>query len=526
MNKRIGLIFILNAYVLFADIKPAPVFTDGMVLQQGEPVNIYGTAVAGDKIAVKFAGQIRETVADENGAWLVTLDPLTASSDPRVLSVVSSIGNQKSTIVNVLVGEVWLAGGQSNMQTPMSFYKKKTQPDINSANDPLLRIHTIPAKYYEGHNSKQGEWLPANPKNTAEFSATAYYFARNLRAALNVPVGVVVCAVGGSPAEPWLSRRTFENDPDLKRILDAYEIAYRKDFADDAAYLNYMDEFEKETREWYRRRAAGETPGPRPEEKMGPRNFKRPGGLYETMLSQTFPYTFKGVIWYQGEANAGQQAGAHYRNVFAAIIKEWRKDLRKADLPFLFVQLHTVGTAASTDASWAELRESQKWVDENIKNTGMAVLVDGGEQVPPPHATHPHSKDKAGYRLSLLARNLVYGETNLICRGPELQQAQRKPGCIELTFTNTGAGLVLNPPVDTAFELCGPDGRYVPSDSRLEGAKIIVSSAAVPEPQYVRYGWRQWFTPILYNKEGLPASPFRTDSFPFVTEGRHYLDQL
>ena len=523
MRRFITVLFAsLCAFTAFAAVQPAGVFTDCAVLQQGEPVRIWGTAAAGEKITVAFADQTKETVADSNGCWMVTLKKMPSCAEGRTLVFKGSQTAAPVELKNVLVGEVWLAGGQSNMATTMSFYKSTTQPDIDSANDPLLRMVTIPQKFYEGQNNLRPQWAASNPTSVPDFSASAYYFAKNLRETLKVPVGIVSCSVGGTPAEAWMSRETFEADKDLKRILDAYETSYQKNFPNNAGYLKQCDEYEIANKEWFRKRAAKENPGPRPYEPAGPRFKNRPCGLHETMLTQTIPYTVRGVIWYQGENDASSQASFYYRTVFAALIKEWRSEFENKNLPFLFAQLATFGPAADDTPYWPELRESQSWVEDHVKNTGMIVLTDGGEE----NNIHPHSKPAVGYRLSLLARNMVYGEKKLICHGPRLNKTECKKGTIELSFKDAGSGLILKPAAISAFEICGADGKYVPAKAELIGGKIVVSSESVAKPEYVRYGWKKWFIPTLFNAEGLPASPFRTDSFPAVTQDRYYLDDL
>ncbi len=521
MCKAVVASIFLFGLSAFSDVRPAVIFSEFAVLQCDEPVRIWGTADPGERVTIEFGGQSKAAVTSESGEWLVTLDPMPASSEPQVLSVVSQVSGFKFQVSNILVGEVWFAGGQSNMQTTMGYYKKTTQPDIDSADDPLLRMVTIPTKFYEGQNSKKPQWKDSSPDTVPEFSASAYYFAKNLRETLKVPVGIISCAIGGTPAEAWMSRETLENHPELKPTLDGYEAAYHNAFSNEAAYLQYTEEFTQESTQWYRDRNAGKKVGPKPKPKMGPRHFKRPSGLYENMFLPVAPYTARGVIWYQGEENASAQAGAVYRTVFSELIRNWREQFQNETLPFLFVQLATVGNGDDKSAYWPELRESQSWVEENINDTGMAVLVDGGEE----QSVHPHSKDKVGLRLSLLARSLVYGETNLVCRGPRLQNVKNAQSSLVLSFSDTGSGLVLKPAEISAFELCGADGVYVPADAKQLDDQIIVSSDGVPAPVHLRYGWKKGFVPTLFNAEGLPASPFRTDPFPAVSKGRYYLDQ-
>jgi len=514
---------LLIAVSAHAVIKPAGIFTDGTVLQQGEPVRIWGTADAGEEVAVEFAGQRVSETADADGKWMVTLNPMNVSSTGRklIFSSASNDNQPPTTINNVVVGEVWLAGGQSNMAGHMRSYRAAYQSYIDSADDPLLRFVTIPRLEYEGQNDGRPEWLTTTPNNINSFSATAYFFAKNLREKLGVPVGIVSCSVGATPAEAWMSRDALASTPGLKKILDAYDAYMQKNYPDVEEYLREAKEQDKKFQVWIQKKRKGVSPlPPQPKVPMGPCNYKRPCGLYETMLTQTIPYTLRGVIWYQGENNTS--AGFHYRTVFPALINEWRTDFMKPDLPFLFVQLATMGPARETSAAWPELRDAQLWTADHVENSGMVVIVDGGEE----KRIHPHSKDKVGFRLSLLARNMVYGEKDLICRGPRLETATSHDNRIELEFKNTGSGLVMKPADKTPFEICGENGKYVPAEAKLVNGKIIVSADGVEQPRYVRYGWRKWFEPTLFNREGLPASPFKTDEFEPETKDEYYLDTL
>jgi sialate O-acetylesterase len=511
---------VLTSGIVCATIRPADIFTDHAVFQQNTPILIWGMAAPGESVEVTFAGQHQETRADEAGKWMVTLKGMPATDEGRSLIFQNPETSESIEFKDILVGEVWLAGGQSNMQTPMGYYKKTTQADIDSANDPLLRMVTIPENLYEGQNNGKPIWKTTTPQTVSGFSACGYYFAKNLRANLNIPVGIIACSVGGSPAEAWMSRETLETNQELKKILDSYDAGYRKDFPDAEIYNKRYEEFVCAEKEFLQKSRAGEKTGPRPAPPMGPRNFRRPCGLYENMLKPIIPYAVRGAIWYQGENNA--QAGFHYRTVFSELIQEWRREFCNTNMPFLFVQLATWGPASDVSAYWPELRESQSWTEEHLENCGMAVLVDGGEE----DNIHPHSKEKVGHRLSLLACNMVYGEKEVICRGPRLKEAIRKENSIELTFKDIGSGLVLKPGANNSFEICGDDGLYVSAEIKLMNGKVIVSSENIPEPHFVRYGWKKWFAPTLFNKEGLPASPFRTDNFTPKTAGRYYLDGL
>jgi sialate O-acetylesterase len=521
-KRVLGIYVLLFAATVFGEVKPATIFTDGAVLQQNTPVRIWGDANPGESVEIEFAAQRVSTKADADGRWMVALKPIPASSTPRKM-VFYSHGKKQIALGNVVVGEVWLAGGQSNMETTMRNYRKTVQPDIDSASDPLLRMVTIPRLEFEGQNSKRPEWKATTPENVKGFSATAYYFAKNLREKLNVPVGIVSCSVGATPAEAWMSRETLSSTPGLKRILDAYEANVREKYQDVEEYLRLAEKRERTLEAWQKKQKSGEKPlPPYPAEVMGPRNYKRPCGLHETMLTQTIPYTLRGVIWYQGENNANADAGFHYRTVFPALINEWRSEFMNPGMPFLFVQLATFGPARDTSAKWPELRDAQQWTEDSVENCGMVVLADGGDI----DNIHPHSKDKAGLRLSLLARHMAYGEKELVCRGPRLEKVNSRNHQLELTFKNIGSGLELKTVEATPFEICGKDGKYVPAEAKLVDGKIIVSAEGVEEPKHIRYGWRKWFEPTLFNKEGLPASPFKTDDFNPESKERYYLDNL
>jgi sialate O-acetylesterase len=519
-NILTALFIVLLASAAHAEVKPAGIFTHGAVLQQGEPVRIWGTAETGENVTVVFDDQKVLATADAQGHWMVTLDPMPVSSTPRELVF---YGNDKKqvTLGDVLVGEVWLAGGQSNMAGVMRNYRRSYQSEIDQANDPLLRFLTIPRLEFEGQNDKRPQWEQTNPNNVNGFSASAYFFAKYLRQKLDVPIGIISCSVGATPAEAWVSRETLSSIPSLKRTLDAYDAHVEANFSDLDTYAELADEQSEKFKKWFQSRRNGTWDGePRPEVPMGPHNYKRPAGLNETMLKQTIPYTIKGVIWYQGENNSS--AGYQYRTVFPALIEAWRTYYQKPDLPFLFVQLATMGPAKDISAAWPELRDAQLWTADHVDNSGMIVLVDGGEV----KNIHPHSKHLVGQRLSLLARNRVYGEKDLVCHGPRVDQVTRKEHHIELSFRNVGGGLVHKSFEQSPYEICGKDGKYVPAEAKVIDGKLIISAKGVEHPQHVRYGWRKWFEPTLFNKEGLPASPFKTDDFDYESKGRYYLDRL
>ncbi|MEM8671751.1 MAG: sialate O-acetylesterase [Planctomycetota bacterium] len=510
---------VICSTALGSDLQLASLFTDGMVLQQGAPVRIWGTAAPLEKVHIEFAGQSHETNAAKDGSWMIVLKPLPIHRAPLQLTVDST--EKKLVRKNILVGEVWLAGGQSNMKTGMQAYKQVTQSDMDASADSELRFITIPK--VGPRLEEEGVWFEASPESVRTFSATSYYFAKALREQLDVPVGVIVCASGGSPAEAWMSRGTLQSHPELNRIVKAFDGHCERAFQDRADYIRQLNAYTEASKEYRKRKKAalseGSEPPPKPKEVIGWDYPKRPGGLYEEMLKKTIPYTVKGVIWYQGENNANANAGAQYRLVFSQLIEEWRKDFNDPALPFYFVQLPNLDRKNREHRiAWTEVRDSQQWVADNVENTGMAVLVDGGHRT----NIHPPSKDKAGQRLSLLALKNVYGKS-VRADAPRLIEGKPDGRAVVLRF---------NEPVELragdgdAFEVCGADKVFFPAVATTRGETIVVSSSNVTEPSFVRYGWDEWFTPVIYGETEIPVGPFRTDDFPLQTEGNYQYMKL
>lgn len=507
---------------LWAEVKLAPLFTDGIILQRDAVVRIWGTSDPSETVRVEFAGQSVDAVADASGDWMLELAPLNVSSTGRVLTVTGTKADKPLKVQDVLVGEVWLAGGQSNMKFDMKFFRKTTQTDIDNANDPLLRMASVGFRAYPMERQpSELNWLASQPEHVAGFSATAYYFAKHLRETLDVPVGIISCSVGGTPAEAWMSRESLSSTPELKRILNAYDQHVAASYASEADYLAALDNYQQANRlrrDWLKNKV-GEEP-PRVKYPIGPQDFTRPCGLYENMLSQVIPASIRGVIWYQGEHNASMGNGALYRTVFSVLIESWRADFKQPQMPFLFVQLATLGRGP--EAGWAELRDSQGWVNQHVPHTGMEVALDAGER----NDIHPHTKAVVGERLALLARKQVYGETALVAESPRLIRAEPQGEKLILSFDNIGSGLVLNSEGENTFAISGDDGVFVPAQAKLVGDTVEVYADSVSAPKYVRYGWHIWVEPTLFNVEGLPAEPFRSDAFPLATEGEYYLKNL
>lgn len=484
----------------------ADVFTDHMVLQRNALVKIWGEAKSGSLVEVRFAGQLRKIKAAK-GKWQVTLKTGEAGG-PYKLEVIN--GNNKVSFQDVLIGDVWLAGGQSNMEFALRRVKD-ARTEISLADYPQIRYYKVPRKFYPEQEISKASWNVCSPQTASEFSAIAYYFARNIHKELNIPIGIIQTPVGGTTAEAWTSRALLMSDKNFRPIVqhydsivnsygpDGYEKLYKR-------YVASLTEYQHLSAEQKKYIA-------KPVEPMGRKNFHRPIGLSETMLSTVIPYTLKGFLFYQGESNTAR--GAQYRKLFPAMINEWRTSWGQGDIPFLFIQLPRFETKTRY---WYELREAQYLTSVHVKNTAMVVAFDQGN----PKDIHPIVKDTVGWRLSQLALGKVYGK-KVVCQGPEFKKMTKiDDGSLLLYFDNAGTGLVAkdNASKLSGFTIAGRDGKFYPAEAVIVGKnQVKVKNSQVTVPVDVRYLWVNSTDMKLFNKEGFPATPFRTDKYPLVTEG-------
>lgn len=477
-----------------ADVTLPALFTNNLVLQQGKPVHIFGKAEPGEKVTVEIEGRKADTVASPEGKWLVTLKSL-AAGGPYTLNVE---GKNKLSVSNVLVGEVWLCSGQSNMELNMrtSF---NSQSDIAASADDKLRLFQVRnVRSDKPLEDVQATWQVCGPESVPNFSAVAYYFARELRKTLNVPIGLIQSDWGGTPAEAWTREAVITNDPKLKEIADRYpnaRTAYEKALADYPAVVE-------------KAKADGK---PEPRRPNAPWKY---GELYNGMIAPLVNYTIRGAIWYQGESNSGR--AAQYSYLFPAMIQNWRNDFGQGDFPFLLVQLAPYSSGNSAGTPYAELRESQQY-STKMKNVGMAVITDVGEE----NDIHPKKKEQVGVRLSLQARKIAYSE-KIVADGPTLKESKVSGNKIVLKFDNVGNGLEARggdisqrPLTDgtlVGFTIAAADGKFVPATATIVGKDTVeVSAPEVTDPTTVRYGFVNFPVTNLFNSLGLPASPFRTD---------------
>lgn len=453
-----------------AEVKPHALFSDNSVLQQGVQVPVWGTAADDEKVTVKFQGQTVAAVA-KGGQWKVELQPLKAGG-PFEMTIK---GSNSITLKNVLVGEVWIASGQSNMQWAVSQSEDPQQVAAASAN-PKIRLFTVERRALPEPQSdvpvKPGEglgvWQECSPDTVPNFSAVAYHFGRELQKALDVPVGLISTNYGGTPAEAWTSRKTLETTDGLKEAFAAQPATNQPN---------------------------------------------SPAGLYNAMIHPLLPCAIKGAIWYQGESNAGR--AYEYRTLFTSMIEDWRANFGQPDFTFLCVQLapFTAIVKDPGESDWAELREAQLLATQKLKNVGMAVITDLGDE----NDIHPKPKGPVGSRLALAARGIAYGES-IEYSGPVYSKLEVKQEKITLSFDHLGGGLVAKDGALKGFTIAGQDRKFHNAYAEIEGDQVVVFCPEVPEPVAVRYGWANYPVVNLWNKAGLPATPFRTDDFPGVTQ--------
>jgi sialate O-acetylesterase len=499
---------------LDAEVKPACAFTNHMVLQRDMKVPVWGTAQSGEDVTVAFAGQKKSVKAGADGTWRVDLDPLPASAEGRTLTLTGSATAQPVQLDDVLVGEVWLASGQSNMTFPISkahaYYAgvNNEEQEIAAANYPLIRMFTAAmTKAHDPQTSVPGQWLVCSPETAPDFSAVGYFFARDLQKELKVPVGILTVAFGASTAEAWIRRDTLAADPLLKPMLDQFDTAYATFKADPNAAAKYADAKMKYEAVAAQAKAQGQKPPKGPSDPDPSQNQHSPTVLFNAMIHPVLPYAIRGVIWYQGESVVGGAAGrALYPQVQETLVRDWRRLWGEGDFPFYIVQLAALDNASNNP----EIREAQATVLK-LKNTGMAVTIDIGD----PKNVHPKDKQDVGDRLTRIALANAYGHT-IEFSGPRYDSMKVEGGAIRLSFTHLGGGLVAKDPPLKWFTVAGADMKFVPADAKIDGDTVVVSSAQVPSPAAVRYAWSNYPDGCnLYNAAGLPAAPFRTDNEPF-----------
>jgi len=514
-------VFILFAACVFpsaalADVSLNNMFGDHMVLQQGIKNKVWGKADPGEQVTVSFAGQTHTATTGQDGTWQVLLDPVGEYGGPHTLTVK---GKNTLTFNDVLIGEVWVCAGQSNMQWSVN---QSNDPDLEkaAATFPNIRLISVPQVGTQDPQwNFNGTWQRCSPETVGTFSAVGYCFGRQLHQTLGVPVGLINNAWGGSAAEAWVKREKIAAHPTLKAIHDRW---LKMEEALPAA----MQEFETKMAAWkaaeQQAKAEG-TPAPKPpvspDSQM--KGNQRPGNIHAGVLTPSIGYGIKGAIWYQGESNTGR--AYQYRDLFPFMIKSWREEWGLGDFPFYWVQLadFKAETPEPAESDWAELREAQTMTMKALPNTGEAVIIDIGEG----KDIHPKNKQDVAKRLARWALAETYKVPGIPCRSPLYRAMDKQGAKIVLSFDNVEAKAAGWRPFDVAeplgFTVAGADKKFVPATATiLPDGRIEVWSEAVADPVAVRYAWADNPVCNMYSAAGLPLTPFRTDDFPGITVGR------
>jgi len=496
------ILVLVGAAAGWADVRLPALISDHMVLQQGVSAAIWGTADPGEAVTVKFREREYSATAGSDGKWRVHLEPISAGG-PFEMDI---SGRNAVRIADVMVGEVWVCSGQSNMQWTVAQAMNPDQEKA-AAQSPQIRMFTVKRTVADRlQEDFVGQWEICSPETVGGFSAVGYYFGRELHRSLKVPVGLIHSSWGGTPAESWTSEGALRADRSLDPILWNWQRTL-------AEYPTARARHERQLKEWEEQSArakAENRPAPqRPAVPRAPGDSWTPSGLYNAMIAPMTSYAIRGAIWYQGESNANPYRSIEYRRLFQTMIEDWRRAWGEP-FPFLFVQLanYMERKADPGDSQWAELRESQAYA-LGLPNTGMAVAIDIGEA----NDIHPKNKQEVGRRLSLAARSVAYGE-DIIGSGPIYQGMKIEGNQIRIRFHPVGAGLEARGDRIEGFAIAGRDRKFVWGEARIEGSTVVVSSPQVPNPVAVRYGWADNPACNLYNRAGLPASPFRTDDWP------------
>ncbi|MCX7009642.1 MAG: sialate O-acetylesterase [Kiritimatiellaeota bacterium] len=498
MNRKLSLlvaVLLASPFAAHAEVKPHPLFTDGAVLQRDVSVPVWGKAKAGEKVTVEFRGQTATATADAEGNWKACL----AKSDAGGPFTMVIRGENTITLTNVCVGEVWVCSGQSNMGFTLSSADNAAAAIAASA-DPQLRLFKVPNVTAETPQySVKAAWAVAATNTTPSFTAVGYFFGRDLRKALGVPVGLIMTAWGGSYAEAWTDRAT------LGKVLPAAFDRY-KDSISEKSLANYektlqnVKKIQANLKSIVAKAKAEGKPAPKPPRAPDdPRTTKnRPCVIFNAMLAPLQPFAIRGAIWYQGESNNGR--AKEYQTLFPAMIGNWRQTWKLGDFPFFFVQI------APHQGQSPEIREAQFLTWQKTPNTAMAVITDHGEAAD----IHPKAKEPVGQRLALAARALTYGE-KIEYSGPVFKAMKVSGDKAVLSFEHLGGGLVAKDGALKGFTVAGADKKFVAANAVIEGDTVVVSSAEVKTPAAVRFGWTNVPEVNLFNKADLPATPFRTD---------------
>lgn len=486
---------------LYAEVKLPSIFSDNMVLQQGIPVRVWGLADAGENVIVTFLNQKKTTITDEQGKWSLFLDTL-AYGGPFELIV-----SGKNTIKysNVMVGEVWLCSGQSNMEWPVSLSQDAAQEILKSIY-PKVRLFKVRRNAKsQPEEDVTGNWDNCEPVYVSGFSAVAYYFGTELYMNLDVPIGLIDASWGGSAAEAWIDIDVLKSRIEFNPLIKKWEDCLEK-FVSMEHIMDTINSYYMSVHNWLKATefaSKNKTTLPQPPIIPECLECSTPlGGMYNGMIAPINPFSIRGVIWYQGESNADHE---DYELLFPTLIENWRTARDQGDFPFLFVQIAPFGSFYKKDNA-ARLREAQLMTYQNVCNTGMVVTMDIGDV----NDIHPRNKKEVGRRLALWALADTYRQKGIVKSGPIYKSMSVEGNKVKIHFDYTGGGLIAQNMDSLGFEISGKDQVFIPASCDIMGDHVLVYAESIKKPVAVRYGWGNAPRACLFNKEGLPASPFRT----------------
>lgn len=493
-----------------AEINIPAVIGSHMVIQQNSPIALWGWAGPGESVTVRFKGQTVTSEADDQGLWRIKLEPVAADANPSSMTI-SGSRSPALTLVDILVGEVWLCSGQSNMEWTMNRTHTPT-PEILRARFPQIRLFKVPRRAVaEPRREVDAAWTACSPDTVRNFSAVGYYFGLEIHQALEVPVGLINSSWGGTRIEPWTPPAGFRTVRELAGVLEDTRVLRTE-------YREALPEALNEWEDWVKAaKEALATDSPLPEPPERPRHplshQQQPTALYNGMIHPLVPFGIQGAIWYQGEAN--RDDGLLYQAQMEALIRGWRDVWSKQDLSFFYVQLAPFNYAFNWQETGGDVpdffRLPMIWEAQrktlSLPHTGMAVVTD----ITNLYDIHPRNKKEVGRRLALWALARTYGRKNLVYSGPLYRSMEVTGDSIRLKFDHVGGGLIsMDGQPLSWFEIAGPDRIFYKASAEIRGDGVVVWSPRVPAPSAVRMGWHQLAVPNLGNREGLPASPFRT----------------
>ncbi len=467
----------------FADVQLPGLISDHMLLQRDAPVRIFGKAQPGEAVSVTFRGQTAQTVTDTLGRWEVWLRPLT----PGPAAEMTIRGTNTIVVADVLVGDVWIGSGQSNMQWAVR-QSDNADAEIAAGQFPQIRLFYVPRKTSAVPvEDVDARWVVCSPESVREFSAVLYFFGREMHKDLKVPMGLIHSSWGGTPIASWIGGPSLVGNARLEPFLTYWENLIRQ-------YPTSQTRHEQALAKW----EAGGSQGARPAPPLGPGHHHQPTTLYNAMIAPLVKYTIKGALWYQGETEAGRAQGQIYGDALMTLVQDWRRGFGQGDFAFYWVQLANFGNAAK-NGHWMRVQEGQVKATA-LRNTGVVVINDIGN----PTNIHPTNKQDVGRRLALLAQGRD--------ASPLYRQFTREGDAIRIWFDHAGKALKARGggPV-TGFQIAGADGTYVAATATIEGTTVRVANPEVPSPLSVRYAWDYNPDANLINAAGLPVSVFRTD---------------